>query len=162
MHAPDLGHRLVGLVDEADEVLGEVVDQAVGPLAGPASVEDPRVVLDPRAEADLAQHLHVVLGALAQPVGLELLAFPDQLLAALLELGADRFDGRLDRALPDVVVGGGPDRDVLEVVRDQLAGEGVEVLQALDLVAEEAGPEGRLGVGREHLQRVAADAEGPA
>ena len=121
VHAADLGHRLVGLVDEADEVLGEVVDQAVGPLAGPAPVEDPRVVLDPRAEADLAQHLHVVLGALAQAVGLELLAFTDQLPAALLELGADLLPPPLDRPLLDVVVGRRPDRHVLEVVGDQLA-----------------------------------------
>ena len=82
-HAADLGDRLVGLVDEADEVAREVVDQAVGALAGLAAVEDPRVVLDPRAEADLAQHLHVVLGALAQAVGLEQLALGLELGAAL-------------------------------------------------------------------------------
>ena len=41
----------MGLVDEADEVLGEVVDQAVGPIAGDAAVEDARVVLDAGAEA---------------------------------------------------------------------------------------------------------------
>ena len=74
VHAADLRHGLVRLVDEADEVVGEVVDQAVRPRAGRARVEDPRVVLDPGAEPDLAQHLHVVLRALAQPVRLEQLA----------------------------------------------------------------------------------------
>ena len=64
----------MGFVDEADEGVREVVDQAVRPFPRLAVVEDPRVVLDPRAEADLAQHLHVVLRALAQAVGLELLA----------------------------------------------------------------------------------------
>jgi hypothetical protein len=77
----------------------EVVDQAVRPLAGLAVVEDPRVVLDPRAEADLAQHLHVVLGALAQAVGLQQLALRLELGAALVELGADRRDRALDLAL---------------------------------------------------------------
>ncbi len=71
---PICGHGLVGLVDEAHEVVGEVIEQAVGPVAGVAAVEDPRVVLDPRAEPELAKHLHVVLGALAQAVGLEQLA----------------------------------------------------------------------------------------
>ena len=127
----------MGLVDEADEVLGEVVDQAVRPLAGLAAVEDPRVVLDPRAEAHLAQHLHVVLRALAQAVGLEQLALGLELLAALVQLAADLRDRGLDRALLDVVVRRRPDRDVLEVVLDQLAGQRVEVLQALDLVAEQ-------------------------
>jgi hypothetical protein len=52
-----------------------------------------------------------------------------------------------------------PDGDVLEVVLDQLAGQRVEVLQALDLVAEQRRAVGRLGVGREDLQRLAAHAE---
>src|SRR5947209_4851620 len=83
------------------------------PVGRPAPVGDPRVVRDPRAEPDLAQHLHVVLGALAQAVCLELLAFGLQLAGALLELTADLLDRCLDRPLPDVVVGGGPDRHVL-------------------------------------------------
>ena len=89
VHAADLRDRLVGLVDEADEVAREVVDQAVRALAGLAAVEDPRVVLDPRAVADLAQHLHVVLRALAQAVGLEQLALGLELRGALRELLAD-------------------------------------------------------------------------
>ena len=68
-------------------------------------------------------------------------------------------DRALDRALLDVVVRRRPDRDVLEVVGDQLAGERVEVLQALDLVAEQRRAEGRLLVGGEDLERLAAHAE---
>ncbi len=141
----------MGLVEEAHEVLREVVDQAVRPIARAAAIEDPRVVLDPRAEAHLAQHLHVVLRALAQAVALQQLAFGLQLRAALVQLGADVRDGLLDRALPDVVVGRRPDRHVLEVVLDQLAAERVEVLQALDLVAEQRRAVGSLGVRREDL-----------
>ena len=158
-HAADLRHGLVRLVDEAEEVVGEVVDQAVRALARAAAVEDPRVVLDAVAEAHLPQHLHVVLRALAQAVGLEQLALGLELGAALVELAPDLLDRGLDRPLLDVVVRRRPDRDVLEVVGDELAGERVEVLQALDLVAEERRPERRLGVGREDLERLAAHAE---
>jgi hypothetical protein len=156
---PICGRRLVRLVEEADEVVGEVVDQAVGPGAGRPAVEDPRVVLDAGAEPDLAQHLHVVLGALAQAVGLEQLALGLELGAALVELLADLGHRGLDRPLLDVVVRRGPDRDVLEVVEDELARQRVEVLQALDLVAEHRRPEGRLGVRREDLEGLPADAE---
>ncbi len=138
---------------------GEVVDQAVRPLARRAVVEDPRVVLDPRAEADLAQHLHVVLGALAQAVRLEQLALPLELRAARLELGADRGDRALGLAVGDVVVRGRPDRDVLEVVGDQFARQRIELRQRLDVVAEEHGAIGGLGIGREDLERLALDAE---
>ena len=92
-------------------------------------------------------------------MGLEQLALGLELGAALVELAPDLRDRALDRALLDVVVRRRPDRDVLEVVVDQLAGERVEVLQALDLVAEERRAEGRLGVGREDLERLPAHAE---
>ena len=47
VHPADLRHGLVGLVDEADKIIGEVIQQAVGALAAPAAIEDARVVLDP-------------------------------------------------------------------------------------------------------------------
>ncbi len=152
----------MGLVDEADEVLREVVEQAVRPVAGVAAVEDPRIVLDPGAEAQLAEHLHVVLGALAKPVGLEQLALCLELGAARVQLATDLRHGVLDVALPHVVVRRRPDPDVLEVILDHLAGQRVEVLQVLDLVAEQHDPVGGLGVGREDLERLAAHPECPA
>ena len=152
-HAADLGHGLVRLVDEADEVLGEEVEQAVGPLARPAAVEEARVVLDAVAIAELAQHLHVELRALAQAVRLEQLALLLELLAAHLELVADLADRGLDRLAVGRVVGGGPDAGVADLLED-LAGERVEVLDLLDLVPEEDRPVGRLGIGREDLQRL--------
>ena len=137
VHAADLRDRLVGLVDEADEVLREVVDQAVRALAGLAAIEDPRVVLDPRAEADLAQHLHVVLGALAQAVGLEQLALDSSSAQRSSSSAPISAAARSFWPSGDVVVGRGPDRDVFEVGRDQLAGERIELGQRLDLVAEQ-------------------------
>ena len=162
VHAADLRHGLVRLVDEADEVVREVVDEAVRPVARVAAVEDPGVVLDPGAEAHLAQHLHVVLRALAQPVGLQQLALGLELRASLVELAPDLRDRALHRPLLDVVVRRGPDGDVLEIVGEELAGERVEVRQALDLVAEEHGPEGGLRVGGEDLEGLAANPERPA
>ena len=82
--------------------------------------------------------------------------------AALVELAPDLGDRVLELALLDVVVRRRPDRDVLEVVEDELARQRVEVLQALDLVAEQRRAERGLGVGREDLERLAAHAEGPA
>ena len=157
-HAADLRDRLVGLVDEADEVVGEVVDQRVRRAAGGAAVEDPRVVLDPRGEADLLDHLEVVGGALAQAVGLQLLAFLLQLGRARFEFGPDLLDRALDRLVLGHVVRGRPDRDVVDHVED-FPGQRVEVLDPLDLVAEEGDPVGRLGVGGHDLQHLAADPE---
>src|SRR5438094_1342558 len=162
VHAADLRHGLVGLVDEADEVAGEVVEQAVRARAGGPAIEDPRVVLDAVAEAHLPQHLHVVLRALAQAMRLEQLALRLELGTALVELAAYLGDRALHRALLDVVVRRRPDGDVLEVVLDELSRQRVEVLQALDLVAEHRHAEGGLLVGGEDLERLPAHAERPA
>ena len=70
-------------------------------------------------------------------MALEQLALGLELRAARVELAPDLLDGRLDRALAYVVVRRRRDRDVLEVVLEELARERVEVLQALDLVAEQ-------------------------
>ncbi len=59
-------------------------------------------------------------------------------------------------------MGRGPDPHVLEVVLDQLAGERVELLQALDLVAEQHHAEGGLGVGGEDLERLPRTRNVPA
>ena len=106
VHAADLRQRHVRLVDEAEEVVGEVVEQAVGRGAGLLAEQDARVVLDAVAEAHLAQHLHVVQGALAQAVRLEHLAVVLEPGAALLQLALDLDEGALDgRAVGDEVRG---------------------------------------------------------
>ena len=74
---------------------------------------------------------------------------------------ADLLDRALQRLVAGHVVGGGPDRDVVDRVED-LAGQRVEVLDRLDLVAEERDPVGRLGVGGHDLQHLAAHPEGAA
>src|SRR5437868_10972815 len=101
-----------------------------------AALEDARVVLDPVAEAELLQHLEVVLRALPQSVRLEQLVLRLQLLEPLLELVADLVDSTLDRRLRRHVLRRRPDREVVEL-REDLPAEGVEVRDLLDLVAEE-------------------------
>jgi hypothetical protein len=71
VHAAELRHGLVGLVDENHKVVREVVEQRERCVPAAAPLEDPRVVLDPVAEAELLEHLEVVLGALPDPVRLE-------------------------------------------------------------------------------------------
>ena len=109
-----------------------------GAALGPP-VEDARVVLDPRGETELPQHLEVVRGALTQPVCLQLLALRLQLSGARVQFGADLLDRPLQRLVAGHVVGGGPDRDMVDRV-EHLTGERVEVLDPLDLVAEEGDP----------------------
>ncbi len=161
VHAADLRDRLVRLVREDDEVGREVVQQRVRRRPRRAPVEDPRVVLDPVAEAELAHHLEVVLRALTDPVGLEhlprVLEPPDLRGQLLLDLDHSALDRRLRRH----VLRRREDRDRVEP-REHLAGQRIEVGDRLDLVAEERDPERGLGVGRLHLEHVALHPEAAA
>ena len=151
----------MGLVDEEDEVVGEVVDQRVGRASRGTAIEDARVVLDAGAEAELTHHLHVVAGALLEPVRLELLAVLLEVRDLVAHLALDLVDRALHRLLLDDVVARRPDRDVVDHVED-LPRQRVEVLDRLDLVAEELDPIGGLRVCREDLEDLAARPEGSA
>ena len=109
VHAADLRHRDVRLVDDEQEVLGEVVEQAVGRRAAGAAVDVHRVVLDAGAGADLAHHLDVVRRAHPQPLGLQQLALPLERRELVLELELDAPDRPLHPLRAGDVVGGRED-----------------------------------------------------
>ena len=119
------------------------------------------VVLDARAEAELAHHLEVEGRPLAQPLGLELHAPLAQLLDALLHLLLDVDDGLLELLGRRDVVRGGIDVELVALGQD-LAGQRVELGDPLDLVAEELDAHDEVVVGGLQLERVAADAEAGA
>ncbi len=154
-----LGHGDVGLVDHAEVVLREEVEQRERRLARGPAVEVAAVVLDPGADAGLGQHLEVVLGADAQALGFEELALLLELLQPLPQLDLDGADGALDDLVAGHVVGGGVDGHVLHLLA-HLPGQHVEGDDALDGVAEHLHPQRGLLVGGVDLDRVAPGAEG--
>ena len=140
VHPVELGDRLVALVHEDQEVFGEVVQQAVGLLAGVPEVEVPGVVLDPLAVAGLLDHFQVVEGPLLQPVGLQ----HREVREPLLQLRPDGPQG-----FPAGVVGDDevPGR-VHVIVREPLDHRGgvpVQLPDPLHLVTEELDPDGVVG-----------------
>ena len=71
VHAADLRHRHMALVDDAEHVLGKVIDQGKRRLARLATVQMTRIVLDAVAEAHGLEHLKIIIGALLQALSLE-------------------------------------------------------------------------------------------
>ena len=156
--AVQLRHGHVALVDDAEVVLREEVEQRERRLPRGPAVEVPAVVLDPRADARLGQHLEVVLGADPEALRLEQLALLLELLEALAQLHLDGADGALDDLVAGDVVRGGVDGHVLHFVA-HLAGQHVEGHDPLDGVAEQLDPQRGLLVGRVDLDRVAPGPE---
>ena len=91
VHTANLRNRHMALVDNAEHVLGEVVDEREGWLAGLTAVEMARVVLDTVAEAHGLEHLEVVVGALLQALRLKQLVGRFELRHALLALLLNRL-----------------------------------------------------------------------
>ena len=137
---------------------GKKSSSVFGGHARAPAVDRRRVVLDAVAVADLLHHLEVVLRAHAQPLRLEQLALLLEPGEALLELGLDA-DDRLPHPLVAGDVVGGREDDELVEHGDLLAGERVDHLDPLDLVAEQLDADRRLLVGGVHLDGVAPHPE---
>ena len=150
----------MALVDDEQEVLGEVVDQRVGRVPGGPAVEVAGVVLDAVAVADLLHHLHVVADPLLDALRLQGLVLVQKLVPPELHVPLDLVHGGHELGLARGVVGGGEDSRVVLAAQD-LAGEGVDLGDLLDLVPEEADPDGPALVAHgEDVQRVPPDPEG--
>ena len=92
------------LVDDEQEVIGEVVEQRMRGRAGSAPVDVARVVFDARAGADFLEHLKVKGGTHAQPLFLEQLVLAAEPREAIVELVLDGGDRLLHAFLAGHVV----------------------------------------------------------
>uniref|UniRef100_A0A0N5A6Y0 NAD-specific glutamate dehydrogenase n=1 Tax=Parastrongyloides trichosuri TaxID=131310 RepID=A0A0N5A6Y0_PARTI len=159
IHGADLAHGDVALIHEQQGVVGDVFEEGRRRLARRAAGQPAAVVLDAGAGAGGLHHLQIETGALLQPLGLQQLAVLDHPVERLLQLGLDAVDGLIERRARGDVVAGGVDGDLVQRI-GLLAGQGVELVDGLDLVAEQADAPGAvLEVDGEDLQRVAALAE---
>ena len=146
------------LVDDQQEILREVVDQRGGRRPGRPGVDVARVVLDAGAEPDLAHHLDVVVGPHPQPLRLQQLALALQFGEPLLEFLLDGRDRVRHPLRARHVVGGREDPQRVDLA-DDVTGQRMQVVQRLDLVAEELDAYREFLVGRDDLDSVAAHAE---
>ncbi len=71
VHAVELRNHLVALIDDHQEVIREIIEQAVRFLTCLPPVKVPGVVLDALAGSGLFNHLEIVLGPLLETVCLD-------------------------------------------------------------------------------------------
>ena len=157
-HRADLWNGHVRLVDDEQEVVGEVVQQRVRRRARSAPVDVARIVLDTRARADFFEHLQVEGGAHAQALLLEQLVLAAEPRKAIIELILDGGDRLLHTFLAGHVVRGREKVRVVDVI-DDVAGERMENGKRLDLVAEHLDADRELLIHGDDLDRIAAHAE---
>ena len=89
IHAADLRHADVRLVDEEQKIVGEEAKERVGRRVGRAARKRPAVVLDPRTVAYFFEHFDVESRAGAEALGLEQFALGLELVEPLFQFPFD-------------------------------------------------------------------------
>ena len=158
-HAAELRHRDVALVDDDQRVARHVFEKGRRRLAGFAAGQIARIVLDAGARAGRLDHFDIVLRALLEPLRFEQPALAVQFVEADLEVALDLLDRLQQRRARRHVMAVGVDLDRLQR-GGLLAGQRVDFVDRLDLVAEQReAPGAVLVMRREDFDRVAAHPE---
>ena len=159
VHAVKLRDRLVGLIDDDQGILREIVHKRRRGFPGHPAGEMARVVLDALARSDLSHHFEIKEGPLPKPLGLEefpLCVKPGGPLCKLLLNGGEGALSPLFRS--DVMVGG-VDGGSVELL--QLGpGQRVDLPQALHLIPPKFHADCSVRISREDLHHVPPDPEG--
>ena len=152
----------MAFVGEHQRVVGHIFEQRRRRLAGPASGEIARIVLDAGAASGRFHHFEIEGGALLQPLRFQQAALVVELVEPQLQFGLDRLDRLHQRRARRHIVRVGVDLDEFELVL-LVAGERIEFLDVLHGVAEQVhAPGAVLIVRREDVDDVAAHAKGAA
>ena len=139
--------------------LGKIVQQGHGRAARGAVGDDPGIILDAGAVAQLLHHLNVIVRPLPDALGLQQLVVGLEPGDPIVALGADALNGG-GRLLPGGhVVTGRVDGHVIEHPGGS-AGDHVDLADAVHLVPEKLHADGPVvGIGGKDLHRVSPDAE---
>ena len=158
IHAVDLRHGLVALVDEHQVVARQIIEQRRRRFARQTPRKVPGIVLNSMAVADLLHHLQIEHRPLPEPLCLDQLALPDQFRMPQFQFLADRSHCCFFGARGHDVVRLGVDRQALISLLD-LAQQRIDLRQAFHLVAPEFDPVSKVVVGGEEFDYIAAHPE---
>ena len=158
VHAANLRNGDMGLVDDAQEIFGEIIDKRIGRLTRRTPIKVARIVLDAAAKAHGLEHFQIVIGAHLQTLGLEQLAFGLELRQPFAQLILDGLQRAVHLGAGRNVMRRRPDGE--RFVRAQnFARHVVYFGNRLDFVTPKLNANGIVGIGRKHVKRVAAHAK---
>ena len=159
IHRAHLGDGYVALVDQHQEIIGEVIEQGSWLLTRFAVGEIATIVLDPLHEASLLEHFQIVLGALAQALRLKQLTVRLKPLFTLLVLLSNPVNRLLNFLLRRCIVATRKDGKLRWLI-ENLASERVDVRNPIHLITKKFHPIGRLLPCRKDIDHIALDAKG--
>ena len=161
IHAPNLAHGHVGLVDKHQRIARHVVNKRRRRLTRLASAHVPRVVLDAFAKTNLAHHFQIKARALLDALRFQQFHLTDKLIFALVQLGFDEVNRAQHIRARAGVMRAGEHREATNFLLD-VPGERIEQLQHFDLVVKERDAHRSLRMfSRKNVEHFAAHAKSP-
>ncbi len=158
IHGVDLWDGHVTLVYNEQKVLWEIVEQAIRAFVLFAAIKITGVVLDAGAVAELLDHLDVVCHTLFETVSLHLLVVATEFGSLANKVVLDMAERIVHLILGRDKKVCGEDCDLINF-REGVGGDGIDGLDALNLIAEENEAIGKILVCHIDIYRVALDAE---
>ena len=147
----------MALVNHDEEILWEKVQQGVGRLPFGTAIHMAGIVLHSVGVAHLAQHLNIVLGPLADTLGLNQLAFCLKELDLLLHFSGDIGN----RCFHMVFIGhkvGGWEKDQMLYFSQVLASQTLNLPNSIDFIPEKFHTKGMLiPAGWENLHHISTN-----
>ena len=136
VHAADLRHGDVALVDKHQKVRRKILEQRRWRLSALSAREMAAVVLDSVAVAHLLEHLDVVVGPALEPLGFDELVQALQLIQSFSQLFLDGFHRALELIFLRHIVAAGVDIKLVDLAQ-RLSGNRIDFLDLLDFVPPE-------------------------
>ena len=160
VHPANLGNGDVGFIYHGQKVIRKIVEQTIGRLTWLAPVYMAGVVLNARAKAKLLHHFQVIGGPHPNSLRFEQLPLALQLSYPLLKFSPNCDHCALHGLRRSGVVRGRKYADGL-LARESVTGDGVQIAQRFDLVAEHFDSNGKLLVHRNDFYGVPSDPKCP-
>ena len=159
VHAAKLRHRDVAFVDDQQRVFRQILEQGRRRIARRAAGEIAGVILDPLANPGRLDHFDIERRALGQPFHFQQFTLGVQFLQPCFQLHLDIADRLRQRGPRRHVMAVGVDGDLVQR-GGLLPGQGIELVDRLDLVAEQGNPPGPVLLMRgENVDHLAAQPE---
>lgn len=158
VHGLNLRYGYMGLVNDQQEILREIVEQAERARPRRSSVEIARVVLNTLTITEFENHLDIVVDAFGQALGFERSSFAFKLIDTKTEVVPDVVDSH-----PYTLLAGYEDRSGVDVEFVErvyfAAGNRFDGQEFVDLVAPKDDAQCEILVSEKDVHRITLDAE---
>ena len=158
IHSSNLRNRYVALIDDANHIFGEIINERIRGLTRSASVQVPRIILDTVAVSHSLKHLKIIARSLCQPLGFQQLIVCFKLSHAMLKFFAYCLQCMSNLWTLSYIMGCGPNGNGIKLT-DNLTGYVAYLSNGFHLIAKELYTQRIFRIGRKNIDNISTNTE---